>query len=73
LSVTTAARILAFPRATSADIVPVVEMFLRFAAEGLLALPSAPAAQIADYLDGDGHARFTERRYEAPPSGGRPA
>lgn len=60
-------------RASSAETVPALEMFVRFAAEGRLAPASAPAMEIADYLDGDGHARFAERRYGVPPGGGETA
>jgi len=54
-------------RASPVETLPSVAMFARFAAEGLLSPPSAPAAEIADYLDGDGHARFTEKRYGVRP------
>jgi hypothetical protein len=50
-------------RGSSAETLPALEMFERFAAEGRLVPPAAPAAEIADYLDGDGHPRFAERRY----------
>ncbi len=50
-------------RATTIETVPVIDMFKRFATDGLLVPPSGPAAEIAAYLDSDGHARFTERRY----------
>jgi benzil reductase ((S)-benzoin forming) len=53
----------AMVRESSAETVPMVEFFLRAKAEGRLVPPSAPAAEIADYLDSDGHERFTERRY----------
>jgi benzil reductase ((S)-benzoin forming) len=46
---------------------PGVEAFKQFHAQGLLAPPSAPALQIADYLDADGHSTFDEWRYGASP------
>ncbi len=49
-------------RASSAETLPVVQMFKRLAAEGLLAPPERPAQEIADYLDHDKHLRFAERR-----------
>lgn len=50
-------------RDSSPDRLPSVAMFERFAAEGRLVPPTAPATEIADYLEGDGHPRFGERRY----------
>src|SRR5487761_1911273 len=49
-------------RASSAETLPVVQMFKRLAAEGLLVPPERPAKEIADYLDRDEHSRFAERR-----------
>lgn len=57
----------AVARTSSAEVLPALEMFARFAAEGRLVPPSAPAGEIADYLDHDGHARFAERRYGGAP------
>jgi benzil reductase ((S)-benzoin forming) len=37
-------------------------MFRDFAANGVLAPPSAPAAEIVTFLEADGHPRFSERR-----------
>jgi benzil reductase ((S)-benzoin forming) len=49
-------------RAVPLEVYPWVGMFHRFAAEGLLVAPELPAAEIADFLETDGHATFTERR-----------
>ncbi len=49
-------------RASSVETLPVVQMFKRLAAEGLLVPPERPAKEIADYLDHDKHLRFAERR-----------
>lgn len=49
-------------RASSVETLPVVQMFKRLAAEGLLAPPERPAKEIAYYLDHDQHSRFAERR-----------
>jgi benzil reductase ((S)-benzoin forming) len=54
-------------RSASDRVLPGVEAFGQFASQRLLAPASAPARKIADYLDGDGHATFDERRYSAPP------
>jgi benzil reductase ((S)-benzoin forming) len=51
-------------RSSSAEKLPVVGMFKKLAAEGRLAPAAGPAAEIADYLDGDRHGRFTERRFK---------
>jgi benzil reductase ((S)-benzoin forming) len=37
-------------------------MFRTLHARGALVPPSAPATEIVDFLEGDGHSRFTERR-----------
>ncbi len=37
-------------------------LFRDFAANGQLVPPAAPAAEIVAFVEGDGHARFTERR-----------
>lgn len=50
-------------RASTIEILPIVGMFKHLAAEGLLAPPEGPAVEIADYLDGDGHPRFSERNF----------
>lgn len=50
-------------RSSSADTLPIVQTFKDWAASGSLAAPEAPAREIADYLAGDGHPRWLERRY----------
>lgn len=40
--------------------------FVEFHAQGLLQRPQAPAAEVARFLDGDGHEPHAERRFEAP-------
>jgi len=42
---------------------PWVQIFKNFKANGMLVTPDKPAAEIAAFLAGDGHGRFTERRY----------
>lgn len=54
-------------RATPVEVLPTLEMFRRAAADGHLIPPTAPAGDVADYLDGDAHPRFSERRYAASP------
>lgn len=56
-------------RGSSKEVVPMVEMFRQFKAEGRLVPPSVPAREVVDYLEADGHARFAERRLGAPPTG----
>jgi benzil reductase ((S)-benzoin forming) len=53
-------------RAVPREVYPWVGMFHRIAAEGLLVAPELPAAEVADFLEADGHATFTERRYGRP-------
>lgn len=55
-------------RASSVETLPIVQVFRRLAAEGLLAPPERPAKEIADYLDRDKHLRFAERRFGEEPS-----
>jgi len=50
-------------RAVPREVYPWVGTFHRFAADGLLVRPALPAAEVADFLDADGHAAFTERRF----------
>ena len=50
-------------RAVPREVYPWVGTFHRFAAEGLLIPPARPAEEIADFLEADGHATFTERRF----------
>jgi benzil reductase ((S)-benzoin forming) len=54
-------------RSSPAETLPIVQVFEDWAATGALVPPAAPAAEIADYLDADGHPRWLERRY-APPA-----
>lgn len=54
-------------RSAPSELHPGVDAFKQFHAQGLLAPASAPALAIADYLDGDGHSTFDERRYGQPP------
>jgi benzil reductase ((S)-benzoin forming) len=50
-------------RAVPKTTFPWVDLFHRFKTDGLLVPPAGPAAEIADFLEGSGHGRFTERRY----------
>jgi benzil reductase ((S)-benzoin forming) len=52
-------------RATPREALPSLDMFMRFRSEKLLLPPSAPAKEIVDYLESDGHKSFDERRYGA--------
>jgi len=54
-------------RGSTLETLPIVGMFRHLAAEGLLAPPEGPAGEIADYLDGDGHPRFSERNFGPKP------
>lgn len=56
-------------RASSKEVVPMVEMFRQFKTEGRLVPPSAPAAEIVAYVATDGHPRFSERRLGVSPEG----
>ena len=60
-------------RATRVETLPAREVFIRLAAEGRLAPPAAPAGEIAEYIEGDGHVRFTERRFSGSPRLSAPA
>jgi len=40
-------------------------MFVRFAQEGQMTPPDLPAAEIATYLESDGHASYEEGRFGA--------
>jgi NAD(P)-dependent dehydrogenase (short-subunit alcohol dehydrogenase family) len=55
-------------RTSSADRLPIVQMFRDWAASGALVPAGLPAREMADYLDTDGHPRWLERRY-TPPGG----
>ncbi len=52
-------------RASSRDTLPSVEMFTRFAAEGRLVPPTAPASEIVAFLESDDEPILTERRFGA--------
>jgi benzil reductase ((S)-benzoin forming) len=56
-------------RASSTELVPIVQIFKDFAATGALVSPALPAREIADYLGADGHGRWEERRLNPPPQG----
>jgi hypothetical protein len=49
-------------RTRSLDAYPWGRLFRDFHASGALVPPAAPAREIVDFLERDGHARFTERR-----------
>lgn len=49
-------------RTSSAKVFPLVETFTRWAAEGQLVPPAAPAGEIAAYVEGDGYPGFAECR-----------
>lgn len=49
-------------RSMSAEVFPWGGMFKDFAAQGLLAAPEVPAAEVLAYLESDGGERFAERR-----------
>jgi benzil reductase ((S)-benzoin forming) len=53
-------------RGSSRDIVPTVEMFRQFKAEGKLVPPQIPAGEIVDYVASDSHPRFMESRLGVP-------
>ena len=54
-------------RGSSRDVLPMVDFFTQAATEGRLEPPARPAAEMADYVDGDGYPRFAERRFEPAP------
>lgn len=53
-------------RNSPVEVLPSVAFFRQVAAEHRLVPASAPAAEIADYLEGDGHPRFSEQRHGPP-------
>jgi benzil reductase ((S)-benzoin forming) len=59
-------------RESPVEVLPLVGFFQQLAAEGHLVAPALPAAEIADYLEADGHPRWMERRYGSP-AGAEPA
>lgn len=60
-------------RSSTIETLPIVDLFKQLAADGLLAPPSRPAAEIAAYLDGNGHARFVEQTFGTTPREGSAA
>jgi hypothetical protein len=52
----------AWARSQSADVLPSIDLFRRFAAEHSLVPPEAPAREIVAFLGGEGGPRFQERR-----------
>jgi NAD(P)-dependent dehydrogenase (short-subunit alcohol dehydrogenase family) len=50
-------------RSRSLDENPWGRLFRNFHASGALVPPAVPATEIVDFLERDGHARFTERRF----------
>ena len=50
-------------RSQPAESFPSAQMFHDFKAGNMLVPPDAPAAEIVAFLDADGHARFSERRF----------
>lgn len=54
-------------RGSTIETLPIVDVFKHLATDGLLAPPEGPASEIADYLDGDGHPRVSERHFGPKP------
>jgi hypothetical protein len=52
-----------FARSQSAAVLPSREMFVQFVAERRLVPPTAPAGEIAAFLESDRRERFAERRF----------
>jgi benzil reductase ((S)-benzoin forming) len=50
-------------RESTAQVVPIVQVFQRLAAEGRLRPATVPAAEIVGHLEADGHPRFSEQRF----------
>lgn len=50
-------------RTSSRETLPSVDLFKRFAAEGRLISPSAPAGDVVAFLESDGEPAFSERRH----------
>lgn len=50
-------------RASTIETLPIVDVFKKLATDGFLIPPSGAAAEIAAYLDSDGHSRFAEWRH----------
>lgn len=54
-------------RDSTAEKLPIVQMFQQLAAHRMLRTPDVPANAIADYLEADGHPRFEEERFAFVP------
>ncbi|MEO5825705.1 MAG: SDR family NAD(P)-dependent oxidoreductase [Gemmatimonadales bacterium] len=54
-------------RESSVESVPIVQVFKDLHASGQLRDPAEPATEIAAYLNGDGHPRFSEQRFMLEP------
>ncbi len=50
-------------RTSSRETLPSLDMFTRFAAEGKLVAPAAPASDVVSFLESDGEPLFNERRH----------
>lgn len=50
-------------RSSTAETVPIVQVFHQLAAAGQLRPAAAPAAEIVAHLEADGHPRFSEQRF----------
>lgn len=50
-------------RGSTAEVVPIVQVFQQLAAEGRLRPAGAPAAEIVRHVEADGHPRFSEQRF----------
>jgi len=50
-------------RSSSAETVPIVQVFKDLSAQGLLRPADAPATEIVSHLEADGHPRFSEQRF----------
>jgi benzil reductase ((S)-benzoin forming) len=54
-------------RDSTAEKLPIVQMFQQLAAHRMLRTPDVPANAIADHLEADGHPRFSEERFAFVP------
>jgi hypothetical protein len=50
-------------RTSSAETVPIVQVFKELHAHGQLRPADLPAREIVSYLEADGHPRFSEQRF----------
>jgi len=55
-------------RSSTPERMPIVQVFKDWASSGALVKPEQPAGRIAEYLVADGHARWTEERFEIVPA-----